>query len=115
MRTGKTERSTDRQWLAPQPFLGHPYCVSRVSRLSLEVQLAKCEGLLVKNITLFVSWVLGHPKKGVPLPPKPKKGGNRRREGKSKYWDQLVWYQCKVTATKHASRKVGHERGCLEV
>ena len=61
-------------WLAPQPFLGHP-CY--VSSLSLDIQLAKSECLLVKTHSLCL---LGQPK-GVPLPPKPNKGGNRRREG----------------------------------
>ena len=60
-------------WLAPQPFLGHP-CY--VSSLSLDIQLAKSECLLVKTHSLCL---LGQPK-GVP-----RGGGGRGGTFKTNY------------------------------
>jgi len=31
------------------------------------------------------------------------------------HWDQLIWDQCKVASSEHASSKITHEWCCLEV
>ena len=39
-------------------------------------------------------------------------GGKKER---SIHWNQLIWYQCEVTAMEHAAGEVGHEGSGLQV